>query len=620
MDIRHPPIRQVGYLFSIFLLLAIPGCGNQGQSGAELKGFETLATTMFDENDIVYMVLTDRLSDGNPANNNQGNNEYRPGNLKFYQGGDWQGIINKMPYIKNLGVTAIWISPVSDDQDISKDGGEGGYHGYFTRDYYAPNPHFGNVAKLQELINTAHANGIAVIIDVVPNHTADFLAPFATSYNPSSFAPVAPFNNPSWYHHNGDITNYDDPNQVEDHDLGGLDDLDQDNLAAKTEIINVYKYWFQTTGADAARVDVAKGLKKSFLQEFEQQLGVPTFGEIFDGSVDKIADYQNYEWGVLDFPLFFTTRDVFANDLSMKKLGDLFAQDYKYVNPNRLVTFIDNHDRDRFLTVADDDWRKLRLAISFMFAARGIPDVYYGTEQAYYGDGRPKEYAGIANEQNREMLTSFNQNHDIYKHIQRLAQIRKSNVALRQGKQREMWSGDQLYAFSRRVDSTGSEVIGVFTNAWNPITTTIPLRTESSIPVGTVLKNLLNTSETVTVQPGGITGKQITVTTNAKTAQLFVSGSPATYTPPSRNVTTIRVHHNAGLGNSIFVRGDEYPLWWNQGRGAHNEGSNLWTWKTERIPAGEAFEFKALINDSQWSNGNNYVGTGGQTIDIYPNF
>lgn len=93
----------------------------------------TVATSEpFNEDDIVYMVLTDRFNDGDPSNNNQGFNEYRPGNLKFYQGGDWQGLINQFNYIRDLGVTAIWISPVSDDQDVSKDGGEAGYHGYFT--------------------------------------------------------------------------------------------------------------------------------------------------------------------------------------------------------------------------------------------------------------------------------------------------------------------------------------------------------------------------------------------------------------------------------------------------------------------------------------------------------
>ncbi len=582
-------------LLCLFFISLNTGCSNffinriKPDNTREL--FSPLANLGFDENDIVYMILTDRFQDGDSTNNDQGNGEYKPGNLKFYQGGDWQGIINKMSYLSTLGVTAIWISPVSDDEDISKDGLEGGYHGYFTHDYYAPNPHFGSVSKLTELVTTAHSYGIDVIIDVVPNHTADYLEPFASQYNPPSFAPAAPFNNPDWYHHNGDITNYNDPNQVENHDLGGLDDLDQDHPAARAEIINVYKYWFSTTGANAARIDVAKGLKKSFLEDFEDSLALPTFGEAFDGSVDLVSDYQNYIWGMLDFPLFFTIRDTLAYDHSMTKLGDLFEQDYKYSDPKRLVTFIDNHDRDRFLTVADDDFRRLRLALTLIFTARGIPDVYYATEQAYYGDGHPKEWMGIANEHNREVLTDFDQSSYFYQYIQRLAQIRNDYSALRQGQQLEMWKDPKVYAFLRQYTSDNSEAITILTNSWNTEVRTIPLRIESSISPGTTLTNLLDTNDTITVQNGGITGKQIAVTLPPKTAKIYVPDSVQSYTPIARTVTTIRVHYDTGYGNSMYIRGDQYPLWWDTGRGAHNESQNLWTWQSERIPAGTTLDY-----------------------------
>lgn len=617
----HTRFQRLMLGLAIVLTVVLGGCSQLSPPPVNSGRTASLqATTLFNEDDIVYMVLTDRFNDGNSANNDQGFNEYRPGQLKYYQGGDWQGLINNFDYIKNLGVTAIWISPVSDDQDVSKDGGEGGYHGYFTYDYNVPNPHFGATAKLQEFVNLAHANGIAVILDVVPNHTGDFLDPGATAYNPLTNAPASPFNNPNWYHHNGNITDWSNQFQVENYDLGGLDDLAQENPDAKAAIISAYQNWFTTTGADAARVDAARAMPKWFLQEFEQSLGIPTFGEIFEGNIDYVSDYQHYEWGVLDFPLFFTIRDVFAYDQSMTKLATVFGQDYKYQNPLRLVTFIDNHDRDRLLTVGDDDWRRLRLSLSFLFAARGIPDVYYGTEQAYYGDGRPKEWQGIANEQNREMLTNYDQNHNIYKHIQRLSQIRKDHVALRQGTQREMWQDDQVYAFSRRMDTTGEEAIAAFTNAWDPMTRTIPLRAESSLSVGTVLTNLLDTGQTVTVQAGGVTGKQITVILGAKQAAIFVPGNVAPYSPPSTTVTNIRVHYNVGWGNSIFIRGSTYPLWWDQGRGAHNEGADLWTWRTERLTPGQCMEYKPLINDTTWSVGGNYSVCGGQTVDIYPTF
>lgn len=574
----------------------------------------------YNEDDIVYMLLTDRYPDGDPTNNDQGHNEYRPGNLKFYQGGDWVGVTSKIPYIKKLGATAIWISPVSDDQDVSRDGGEGGYHGYFTYDYYAPNPHFGTVADLQRLASMAHLNGIDLILDVVPNHTGDYLAPFATQYDPPTLHPASPFDNPNWYHHNGDVTDWNNQWLVENGDIGGLDDLAQEVPAVEQELYQVYQYWFRTIGADAARVDAARSMPKWFLQAFENAIGVPTFGEIFHGDVSYVADYQRYEWGVLDFPLFFEARDVFAHDGDFNRISNVLSQDWKYVNPNRLHTFIDNHDRDRFLALADDNWRRLRLAMTFLFTTRGIPVIYYGTEQAYYGDGLAHEWQGISNEFNRQVLRDFDENHPIYKHIQRLATVRKTYAALRRGTQREMWREPHVYAYSRRLDATGEEVITVMTNSWDPQTRTIPLRSESTIPVGTQLTNLLNTTDKVSVQAGGPTGKQIQVALGGKEAKIYVPGNTDTYVPPAPTLTRIRVHYNVGQGNSIWIRGDTYPFRWDRGRAARWTSGDVWEWETERIPAGASFQFKPLVNDYTWSIGGNFTGIGGQTIDVYPAF
>lgn len=203
------------------------------------------SSSALNENDIIYMVLTDRFYDGDSSNNGTLNVEYRPGNLKYTQGGDWKGLTQKLDYIKNLGVTAIWISPVSENEPLSRDKSESGYHGYFTHDYNKADPHFGSKQDLINLVSTAHSKGLKVILDAVPNHTADYLASGETSYSSSSYQPAAPFNNPNWYHHYGDITDWNDPFQVLNYDLGGLDDLNQDNPDARTAIKNAYKTWVQ---------------------------------------------------------------------------------------------------------------------------------------------------------------------------------------------------------------------------------------------------------------------------------------------------------------------------------------------------------------------------------------
>ncbi|MDK2808963.1 MAG: cyclomaltodextrin glucanotransferase [Clostridiales bacterium] len=577
-------------------------------------------SSALDETDIVYMVLTDRFYDGDSTNNGTLNAEYRPGELKYTQGGDWVGLKSKLSYIKDLGVTAIWISPPSKNELLSRDGTESGYHGYFTKDYYSADPHYGTKQDLIDLVDEAHSLGLKVILDVVPNHMADYLEPYASSYSSTSYQPVAPFNNPSWFHQNGDITDWTNEWQVQNCDLGGLDDIDHSNSAARAAIKDVYKMWVDDTGVDGVRVDAARSVDKTFLQEFETYLGVPSFGEIFVGDVDYVSDYQNYEWGVLDFPLFFQAREVFANDASFYNVKSILDQDYKYSNVNHLVTFIDNHDRDRFLCLADDNYQKLRLAMTFLFTTRGIPDVYYGTEQECYGGGVPTEWAGIANKENREVMPGFSESGEIFQYIQKLTQIRKDYACLSSGTQREMWVEDNIYAYSRRDDTTGQEIITVINNGTSNETRTIPVRAESSIAIGTQLTNLLDTQVTTSVTTGTVTGKQISLTIPAKTAYVFTSDSIAAYTPPAKTITTIRVHYDVGLGNTMYLRGDSYPLWWNTGRSMLNVSSDVWVYEIERYDAGETFEFKPLINDTTWSSGNNYTGVGGQTIDIYPTF
>lgn len=574
----------------------------------------------FGGNEVVYMVLTDRFSDGDTSNNGTEGVEYRPGELKYRQGGDWQGIIDNMDYIKNLGVTAIWISPPQANEPLSRTGDEAGYHGYYTKDYYSTDTHFGSLAKLKELINLAHSNGIKMIIDAVPNHTADYLEPFATAYSSESYMPAAPFNNAAWYHHNGDILNYDNYTQLVNNDMGGLDDLAQENPEVSNALIQAYLFWIKDVGFDAVRVDAASSIYKNFLSDFEKALGVATFGEVFNGNVDFVSDFQKYEWGVLDFPLFFAARDVFAKDVGFTRIKEILDQDNKYVNPQNLITFIDNHDRDRFLCVADDSYEKLRMALAFIFTVRGIPDVYYGTEQNLYGNGEILETAGIANTYNREMMSSFDQNTTTYKYVQRLSEIRKICGAFNNGTQREMWCSDTVYAFSRRDDGSGEEAFVVMNNGYSDATVTIPVRAESSYTVGTEMVNLLNTSQTVQIASGDTTGRQITITIPAKTTAILAHGSYEPYTEMTYTKTIIRVHYDAGLGNSISLRGSEYPLTWTAGVEMRNVSSDLWEYTIERYSDGTQVEFKPLLNDETWATGNNYTVTAGTTVDIYPTF
>ncbi|KUP26002.1 carbohydrate binding domain-containing protein [Paenibacillus sp. DMB5] len=517
------------------------------------------------ENDTIYQIMVDRFYDGDSSNNATGAairyGETSEEDFRYMKGGDWQGVINKLPYIANMGYTAIWISPVAEPQMTNRDNNGTGkntaYHGYNVKDPNAANPYFGTKEKLKELVDSAHALGIKVIIDVVPNHIGDYMLGTQAYYDIPGLQPAAPFNNPAWYHHNGDINwsladgRYDQWAQdyLENHDLGGLDDIDFDVPAAKQAIFSSIKAWFDYTGADGARVDAAKLMKPTDIGELQNLLGVNTFGENFDGNAEFVSRWvgANKEWGMLDFPLFFSVLNSFAYGQSFDgNVKSTLAQDSYYNgNANHMVTFIDNHDRNRFLTEAGGSVEKLQNALSFIFTVRGTPVVFQGTEQNKGNGNGQIMTGGIADTWNRWSMVKrdangnvlenyFNENTSTYKHVAKLNEIRKNNPALRTGTQREMWSAQNLYAFSRRIDSgtnVGQEVISVFSNASGGTqTVTIPLRSESTLTAGTVLINQLNTSDTVTVQAGGVTGKQITVSLGANSAKIYAKTQPVSDT------------------------------------------------------------------------------------------
>lgn len=443
-----------------------------------------------DENSVVYQIVTDRFYDGDPSNNDFGQGEYKPDDLRFYQGGDWQGIIDKMNYIKNLGVIAIQISPIHHNQWISSDKTHASYHGYSVYDFYSPEPHFGTLEKLKELVEVAHRNGIAVILDAVPNHTADYLKSKATAYDSKRGRPAPPFDNPNWYHHHGNILDWEEEYQLVCYDLYDLDDLAQEVPEVEAELNKVYSYWINETGADGYRIDAAKHIPKWYLRSFQDAAGVPCYGEVWHGDPSYVSDYQRYIWGMEDIPLTHAIRGVFGNGKSCKKLKDIFDKDREYPNPNRLITFIDNHDMPRFLHVANGDLEKLKLALVLIFTARGIPRIFYGTEQGY---SRGKDL-----DENRGLMNNWDENHPIHRYIRRLCDLRKEHLALRRGVQHEVWADDEVYVYCR-IDYD-EEIVVALNNSSGPQQREIPLCIKSHLQVGTILTNLLNATDEVTVE------------------------------------------------------------------------------------------------------------------------
>nr|WP_246427498.1 family 14 glycosylhydrolase [Paenibacillus phyllosphaerae] len=445
----------------------------------------------------IYFIMTDRFVNGDTSNDNYGGFNSNKSDMSKWHGGDFQGIINNLDYIKNMGFNAIWITPVQMQRS------ENAYHGYHTYDFYAIDGHLGTMATFQELVNTAHNKGIAVMLDVVLNHTGDF--------NNSGYA-KAPFNNADWYHHNGDITSadYNTNNQwrIENGDVAGLDDLNQENTAVMTELKNWIAWLKNESGVDGLRVDTAKHVPKWALKEFDTAANTFTIGEVYSGDATYVGDYSNYLDAVLDFPMYYTMKDVFASDGSMTMIHDRYAQDSKYRDTKYNGLFLDNHDLKRFLNVASgnpsnrsDKWPQLKAALGFMFTSRGIPILYQGTELGYAGGDDPS---------NREDIVP-NANHELYKYIAKLNGIRNSHPALQNGTQKEKWSDASFYSFQRSKE--GDEVVVMINNSWSSQTRSVG--NLENVPNGTQLKNQMS-SDTATVSNGSIT-----VTLGPKEVKVF---------------------------------------------------------------------------------------------------
>ncbi len=419
----------------------------------------------------IYFVVTDRFANGDATNDNADGYAANLGDKAAWHGGDFQGLIDRLDYIAGMGFTGIWITPV-----IAQHDGHA-YHGYWGWDWSRIDPHLGDDGKLRELVAAAHAHGIAVMIDTVANHTGRY------GYTSPSFPDAA------MYHHNGNITDYTNATQVENNDLGGLNDLAQENPTVRERLLDHVRWLLATSGADGLRVDTVKHVPRSFWADWQAAAGVFSIGEVLTGNVDDVAPYSHILSATLDYPLWFALHDVFAKGGSARQLGTVFAKDTAYTDPLLEGVFVDNHDQPRFLCDATGDkQQQLRLALAFAFTARGLPILYYGTEQGF----------ASCTDNRQDMFAAADPGAPLYRYIADLNRIRATCEALRTGLQRERWQDDTAYAFEREVGTSAAVVAFNLSNAAR----TLPLQ-HLHAPAGTVLHDALGSGATATIGADG---------------------------------------------------------------------------------------------------------------------
>ncbi len=465
----------------------------------------------FSQDDVIYLIMPDRFANGDSGNDDP---EISRGLLdrsksRYYHGGDLQGVINRLPYLKELGITAIWLNPIYDNvnylntRERYDNAAITDYHGYGAVDFYSVEEHFGTLEKYRELVEAAHKLGIRVIQDQVANHTGPF-HPWVQD------SPVA-----TWFH--GTEANHPDNNWqtwtlMDPHAsdalrrpvLDGwfiniLPDLNQEDPEVARYLIQNSLWWVGVSGGDAIRQDTLPYVSRRYWRQWMAALKkefpqVNVVGEVMDSSVPLVSFFQKgrkrfdgIDSGidtVFDYPGFFALRHVFGEGKSMRDLAYVLAQDYLYPAPQKLVTLIGSHDVKRFMNELQGTITRLRMAFTYLLTVRGIPQLYYGDEIAMRGGGDPdnrRDFPGgfpgdTHNAFSKEGRTAEEQ--EVFEHVQKLIALRKELAPLRWGSLVTLAVSDNILVYARVLGHDA--VLVAFNNGTEKATVDVEV---SSLPL-----------------------------------------------------------------------------------------------------------------------------------------
>ncbi|NQD65651.1 pullulanase, partial [Bacillus haikouensis] len=379
----------------------------EGRAVVEVKTRQSVGENDFDwDESIIYFMLTDRFFNGDPTNDDPYNLNYDKTKRGAYQGGDFEGITEKLDYLDELGVNTVWISPVVENvkYDVRKGEEEEsyyGYHGYWANNFSELNPHFGSLEEFHTLIDEAHERGIKIMVDVVLNHTGYGLKEIDDLAEP-----------PAGYPTDEDRTRFSDivrqgPDVGTDEvvgELAGLPDIITENPEVRQQIIDWQTDWIEkaTTAKgntiDYFRVDTVKHVDKPAWQAFKNAITekMPEhkmIGEAWGASAGN--DYGYLESGMMDSLLDFGFKGIAKEfvDGSLKAANDkLTVRNGKIDNTATLGQFLGSHDEDGFLHSLGGDEGKLKVAASLQATAKGQPVIYYGEELGQSGANNYPQY------------------------------------------------------------------------------------------------------------------------------------------------------------------------------------------------------------------------------------
>jgi glycosidase len=446
--------------------------------------------------DVIYLIMPDRFADGDPSNDEPANRS----NARAYHGGDLKGIRDHLAYLKDLGVTALWLTPVA------KNGAAQDYHGYGAVDLYAVEPHLGTIQDYQALVAEAHKQRMKVFFDFVPNHVGP-------KHPWVSKPPLADWFHGTQQHHldssagvNGTFYGKsekqkaaNDPFEslVDSHAPASLSrnltdgwffnvlpDLNTERPEVADYLFQNSVWWAESSGLDGFRLDTFPYVSRKFWSDWEARLHqmypyMTTVGEVFhpDPSVTSFfaggqRRFDRIDSGLdtlFDFPMYFTLRDVLLRNEPVGRIADVLRHDSLYVHPDVLVTFFANHDVARFASAEGSSPAKLKLALGLTLTLRGIPALYYGDEIGMPGGGDPdnrRDFPGGWTGDAKNAFTASGrtpEQQELFTYSQTLLRMRREHPSLQSGRLWHLFSDETAYVFLRETEE--ERVVVVFNNS-----------------------------------------------------------------------------------------------------------------------------------------------------------
>ncbi len=443
----------------------------------------------FDQSDVIYLIMPDRFSNGDTSNDSHPElyekaDRKNPGGR---HGGDLKGIIDHLDYISELGATAIWTTPLMEDNDSIYS-----YHTYAQSDVYNIDPRFGSNQDYVDLVETAHQKGIKIIQDVVTNHWG--------------YMHWMMFDTPSadWFHQfpeftqsNFRMTTHMDPHSSKIDNLickngwfvKTMPDLNQDNPLVLNYLKQNTIWWIETANLDGVRVDTYSFNSKEGIANWTKAImnEYPNFsivGEVWMLDQAQIAYWQkdspiaaiqNYNTGlpmVMDFTLNDALSKVFNEEeqgwnKGMLRVYENFVNDFLYGDANNVLVFFENHDTHRF-NENHPDFEDYTLALTLIATVRGIPQIYYGSEIGMrgirnFGDGDiRRDFPGGWAEDNHDAFVADQRTEDenqYFEFTKRLLNWRKNQDVIHEGQMMQFVPEKNMYVYFRYNEKESVMVI-----------------------------------------------------------------------------------------------------------------------------------------------------------------